>query len=165
MVAKWFHSEEKEGLRNDIINGVVSEETDPKIVYNMRNGAYHRFPYHRFKISLKNLIQAIRKWQNAAVEDEAAFDNAVEQWAHPNAPPYPASWHNSIAKLYLLQDIGSHAIDGMKPIDIQRMRPEYMAYPLKVFRDHLYKERSKPASRAYWEHQRERRLLAKRRRR
>jgi hypothetical protein len=164
-MVKWVHSEEKERLRKDIIDGVVSEVTNPRIVYDMQDSTYHQFDYNCFKVNMKNLIAAIRKWQNAAVEDGLAFETVVEQWARPNnVPDYPP-WHNSSASLLLLQDIDSGAIEGLKPSEIRQTRPEYLAYPLNVFRDHLYKEKSKPMIKAYWEHQRERTLQRKRRRR
>ena len=79
MVPKWINSKEKENLRNDIINGVVSDTMHAREVYEMRNGSYHKFPYHRFKENLKNLRQTIRNATDAAREDEIAFDNVIRE--------------------------------------------------------------------------------------
>jgi hypothetical protein len=135
---------------------VVSDAMDAKEVYEMHNGAYHKYPYDRFKINLKNLRQAINDLQKAASEDEIALENMIQEWPIEDDSPttYPP-WHNSHARMLLLRDIEQGEIDGHQPSIVWHSRLEYMEYPLKVFRDHLNKEKTKPTIKAYWEHQRE----------
>jgi hypothetical protein len=157
MVTKWIHSKEKENLKDDIINGVVSETMHAREVYEMRNGSYHKFPYHRFQDNLKNLRKAIQMARDSAREDEIAFGNVMREWPRQEEAgatrTYPP-WHNSRAKALLLEDIEAGIIDGYCPSIVRQTRPEYMEYPPQVFRDHLNKEKKKPEIKAYWEHQR-----------
>jgi hypothetical protein len=161
----WKTSEEKEQLRKDIINGVVKGDMKAEIVYQMHQGAYHKFKFERFKDNLQNLRNAIIKSKTAAEEDEFALLNTLQHWpAQVDLPPYPA-WHGSVAKAYLLEDIESGVVEGVKTANVWQMRPEYKMYPLNVFRDHLNKEKKKPAEKGYWEHQRELKELKKRNKR
>jgi hypothetical protein len=144
MKTKWIHSSEKKQLKKDIIDGVVTDDMTAAFVYNMRDGSYHKFPYNRFKVNLKNLQLAIKKLQNSSADDAIALENASQQWPIQNDPPNYPPWHNSRAKLLLLTDINSGTIEGLPPTEVRLMRPEYLEYPLKVFRDHLNKEKKSP---------------------
>jgi hypothetical protein len=152
-MVKWRYSDEKEQLKKDILSGIVDNRTNPAAVYQMHDGAYHKFPYDRFKPNLKNLIQAIDKLKNASAEGDVAFASSIQEWPQEQLLPdaYPP-WHNSRAKELLLVDLASGVIDGFQPLQAWQSRPEYMTYPLKTFRDHLYKEKNKPIIKAYWEH-------------
>jgi hypothetical protein len=156
-MVKWRNSKEKENLRDDIINGVVTAEMRPSAVYNMRNGTYHKFPYVNFQTNLRNLRIAIAKLKVAKMEDEIALDDTARRWQErPAHGPgnYPI-WHESVAKALLIGDIASGAIEGLQPAQVRQRRPEYQIYPLKVFRDFLHKEKTKPVIKAYWEHHRQ----------
>ena len=161
----WLKSEEKEMLRSDIIMGVVLDDMTPEIVYYMHDGAYKIFEFHKFKTNLRNLRIAIKKKQAEAQEDEVALVNTLE---HRNRImggvenlPYPR-WSDSSALKLLLQDLASGVLENMKPAAVWMSRPEYRVYPLSVFRDHIYKEKTKPFVKAYWAHQRELKKAKKR---
>ena len=154
-MTKWKNSGEKQQLKMDILSGIVSPEMRPSVVYNMHNGIYHKFEYTNFQCNLRNLRSAINRSRIAAHEDEIAMRTTFQRWGRePGNEPYPA-WHESEAKELLLDDIASGATEGLKPAEVHQLRPEYQDYPLKVFRDHLIKEKKKPTIRAYWEHQNE----------
>jgi hypothetical protein len=156
---KWRNSKEKEHLKEDIISGIVTLDMHPAIVYAMRDGEYHKFPFDRFKVNYRNLHQAIIKLKEAAQEDTRALEYSMQHWQDDehglnNNNMYPI-WHNSVAKTLLIEDLKSNDIAAMAPAAIRQLRPKYMAYPPKVFRDHLNKEKKKPTIKAYWEHRRE----------
>lgn len=157
---KWRNSKEKENLKEDIISGIVTIDMHPAIVYAMRDGEYHKFPYERFKINYKNLHQALTKLKGAAQEDTQALEYSMQHWQNDdhatnnNNNTYP-TWHNSVAKTLLVEDLKSNDIAAMAPAAVRQLRPEYMAFPPKVFRDNLNKEKKKTTIKAYWEHQRE----------
>jgi hypothetical protein len=157
----WISSEEKKTLRKDILSGVVSEETNIRDVYHMHDGAYLKYPYARFKVNCKNLIAAVRRSQSAAIEDEHALRNVLVDWPQPPFAQAAPAWHESVANALLLEDISSGVIEGLDPKTVWQRRPEYMQYTLQTFRDHLYKEKTKPTIKAYWEHQKELRKAKK----
>lgn len=151
----WMKSDEKEQLRNDIINGVVTDNMQAALVYQMHHGAYHKFKFERFKVNLRNLRLAITKSEDAAKEDQFALANYLEQLpAQVDLPPYPP-WYGSVNRACLLADIEASTIEGVKSENVWQMRPEYSIYPLDVFRDHLNKEKKNPTTKGYWEHERD----------
>jgi hypothetical protein len=155
----WAKSKEKKKLREDILSGVVTDEMNIRLIYQMHDGIYLKYPYDRFRVNCKNLIDSINKNRTAAAEDAIALGNVLAQWPAPT-PQHP-TWHNSVAKALLLQDIATGEIVGLESKIVWSLRPEYLEYPLKTFRDHLNKEKKNPTIKAYWEHQRERKRLKK----
>jgi hypothetical protein len=141
-------------LREDILNGTVTAEMSTRTVYNMHDGAYHKFEYVNFRTNLRNLRLAIARAKEAAREDEVALGNVMQEWRRGDVPAYP-QWHNSVAKEILLRDLDNGILDGISSRNVYHMHPEYSAYPYKVFRDHLNKEKKLPVIKAYWEHQKE----------
>ena len=127
----------------------------PEAVYNMHNRAYHCFVFQVFKVNLKNLREAIKKKLEEVKDDETTLFNSLQQkTVIAVMQPYP-EWNQSTAQTLLVQDIESGAADISEPALLRQTRPEYMVYPLRVFRDHIYKEKTKKLSRAYWDHQRQ----------
>lgn len=155
---KWRKSKAKEQLRSDIIKGIVPDEMTAEIVYDMHDGAYHPYDFKNFKVNLKNLRDVIKKRLSKAQVDEVALRNTIEQRTlitegRVEDLRYPR-WNKSSAQALLTQDVASGIVNTMKPAELWMTRPEYRIYPLSVFRDHIYKEKIKPLSRAYWDHQR-----------
>jgi hypothetical protein len=150
----WKTSKEKELLKKDIEDGVVSTQDQARSVYDMHNGVYHRFPYENFRNNLRNLLKTSEKSQTAANRDAAALvvaqaviearDNARDEDEYP-------SWYFSDGRRLLLQDLQSGILEGKRPIAIHQSRPEYLVFPLKIFRDNYYKEKQRPVTKAYWD--------------
>ena len=42
----------------------------------------------------------------------------------------------------------------MKPQQLWKLREEYQAFPLHIFRKHIYQERTKQLAAPYWQHKR-----------
>ena len=77
-MTEWLHSDEKKALRKDIVDGVVTAYMRPSMVYDMREGIYHRFDYTNFPTNLRNLKISIAKLRDASAEDTEAFVNTVQ---------------------------------------------------------------------------------------
>ena len=69
-------------------------------------------------------------------------DRAIVNREIANAPGNKP-WHLSNAKELLVADMSEGKHLTMAPKDLQATREEYMAFSLKVFRDHIYKEVNK----------------------
>lgn len=148
----WKKSKAKEMLKKDIMDGVVTDELDPKHVYDMRD-EYKNYEYKNFKVNLQNLSSSIRNQKQAAVNSAAAYDGflhhaqlqkqiTVAPCVVPKNRTYP-KWIESEAPLLIVTDIRNGKDKEMKPKDLWLTREEYQLFPLKVFRDHLYKEQDR----------------------
>jgi hypothetical protein len=126
----------------------------------MYDGMYHRFPFDNFKVNFKNLVASVKKQEDNAVQDRAVLENTLNQRPFQEPPEFPP-WFSSEARRLLLIDLESGTIANMIPSDIQQMRPEYMLYSKKKFRDNYYKEKHKPVAKAYWEFQKSQREMKK----
>ena len=74
IMVKWIVSNEEEMLRKHISNGLSSESMAPIIVYDMHDGAYHKLPFSRCKVNLKNLIESMKQNLNNALMYEERIE-------------------------------------------------------------------------------------------
>lgn len=145
----WRYSQAKALLIDDIQKKIVHQEMTADVVYLMRP-EYQEYPIDKFKKYLAYLRTVAQKKRVAAFEDKVAlakFKLSVE-----NATParkYPP-WGSSEAKILLLDDIEAEAHLKMKPSKLHPTRPEYLVYPLDVFRNHIYDEIRRTKGRSYW---------------
>ena len=150
---KWSKSEAKKLLRDDIVVGVVTDDMQASDVYKMRD-EFQLYKFDNFKTNLGNLRVSIKKniermqfdcicyGKDRALLIELRKDNP------PNLPPYPI-WHKHEAKKLLKQDISDGKHIDIKPQELWESRSEYMEFPLKVFRKHIYQELDERASKEY----------------
>jgi hypothetical protein len=110
----WKSSESKKKLQEDIVEGVVTLQSDPRMVYNMRNGIYHPFPFENFR----NIAIAVNKSKNEASRDKAALYNTLRQKPATAPPRYPP-WHSSDARRLLLIDLANGTIAGMALLKLE----------------------------------------------
>jgi hypothetical protein len=154
MPTKWRYSDAKKVLRKDIVDGVVTRDTNVHVVYNMHNGVFLEYEFEKFRTNLRNLIAVVEKDRDAAVVNVIALGNTLAHRPPPdlaNQRTYPP-WHSSPARAFLL---AAGILVGMKPSQIQQSRQEYQQLPSKVFCDNYYKEVYKPVNKAYWQFQKE----------
>lgn len=155
----WRNSVQKATLKNDIVEGRVTDEMDALVVYNMHNGTYHEFAFAKFRSNLRNLRLAIEKLRRRSRQDEIVRVNTMAKKPIIQHATPQLMWYSSEARRLLQIDMTSGATEGKKPAEIHGSRPEYMEFPLKKLRDNMYKERHQPAARAYWLHQKEQRKM------
>jgi hypothetical protein len=62
---------------------------------------------------------------------------------------YPR-WDGSDAERLLKEDADEGLTNSIKPSDLHETRPEYQAFPLKTFRDHIHQENRSRTGKAYW---------------
>ena len=145
---KWAKSKAKQLLRQDIIDGKVTDDMNPEDVYNSRD-EYKRFELQNFKTNFKNLKESVYTAYEAMGEDCEIYghDIALLKIIRANDPPRKVPWHKSEAKLLLEKDIddGKHVAimdNGKKitPKELYQTRLQYREFSLAVFRDHIYQE-------------------------
>jgi hypothetical protein len=139
---KWIRSKAKEMLRTEIIEGTVTNKSNPSTVHKS-NKEYNKWPLANFKTNLKNLLEAVAlDYQRMADDCEAyGHDIALLQDLRKDDPSdEPIPWHKSEAKAFLSQDIDAGKHESMIPSALWESRIAYMEFPLKTFRDHIYQE-------------------------
>ena len=147
---KWKNSEAKRLLRDDIVSGVVPPAMKAKAVYETRP-EYKKWAYKNFPKNLKSLREVIATSYARMQTDCEAYghDRGILKTlpgAVSNQPNIP--WHQSPAKLLLKEDVDKGKHIEMDPMDLHSTRAEYLTFPLKVFRNHIYQEVNRNAKRA-----------------
>jgi hypothetical protein len=146
----WAQSESKQILEQDILEGNVTERSDPELFY-MMHVDYSNYEKRKFKQHLKHSLQTLTKHSQNALFANNAVANA--QMNHPRGAVtergYPF-WDTSPACILLHQDICNGLTDQMKPSELWNTRNEYKEFPLDVFRQHIYQEKNRIKASSYW---------------
>lgn len=95
----------------------------------------------KFATRLSRLRGQMRMKYELAEDDAIAL--AHDRYIYPvpttTAHGYPR-WRGSEARTLLRRDLIAGKHKRMRPMVLHDTRPEYREFPLKVFRDHIYKE-------------------------
>ena len=87
--------------------------------------------------------------QKLANADEAALAHDLALGIRKNNKPYPR-WQGSEAEGLLKLDIDNGLNQIMRPKALRASRPQYLQFPLDVFRNHIYQETRARMERPYW---------------
>lgn len=152
----------KEALLEDIDNGVLVRSMKPSIVYKMRK-IYGDVKYENFRTNLNNLWKRREQKQEQSRSDRKGLQG--DRLRHPidNNPPhltYPR-WHGSTAQSKLKTDLAANAQHGLRPLEFQQTRAEYMLFPPKVFRGHVEHILRKEREQSYWLKEKEKKRAKK----
>jgi hypothetical protein len=144
----WRTSTAKRLLKDDIIEGRIMPNMDANQVHQMRP-EFQKFPLKRFKPNLENLRRVIARDYSRMCRDCEYYGHDIGLLLdlRQNEPPRQIQWHKSDAKALLEKDIKNSVhlkvmADGKKiaPKQLYETRVEYRAFPLAVFRNHIYQE-------------------------
>lgn len=147
--AKWINSQAKILLQDDIIRGVVHAQMAPRDVYQMRK-EYLEFKYENFRTNLKSLRDAVATSILQMQMDSLFFghDKSIMMNERQNAPRR-LLWIESLAPSLLKKDIDEGLHEHLTPAELYASRTEYQAFPLQIFRNHIYQEVDTRAKRAH----------------
>ena len=145
----WRHSNAKELLKTDILQGKVANLT-PEEVYHSRP-EFKQYKKENFKNNLRSLQRLLAKEIGRALWDDVALtlDKNHRRGNATNSRPYPR-WNGSTAEALLREDVQNKKHEAMKPRALKETRPEYAPFPLKIFRDHIQQEVRASIERPYW---------------
>ena len=149
----WRTSDAKKDLAS-----LLDEDSDGRIhamsvddVY-MLSPLFQVYEKANFKTNLKNLKESIRKTREQAVlHEEALRHDRKLVPVKPTPRGYPR-FDTSVAKQLLEKDVKDNKHKGIKPRIFQQSRPEYLDFPLDVFRKHIYQAEYAQNGRSYWMH-------------
>jgi hypothetical protein len=146
----WAQSDAKQILEQNILEGLVTEKSNPDIVYTEHN-EYSKYDRRQFKYHLKQLLKTLTRYEKNATYANNAVANAKKN--HPRneltVRGYPF-WDTSQARLLLMNDISIGLTAQLKPRELWETRKEYKEFPLDVFRQHIYQENTRRKASAYW---------------
>lgn len=148
---KWRKSNAKKMLGQDILKGVVTETTDPLVVYNMHE-EYKTYPFRNFKPNLERLLESFTVFQRRVESDAIALTHD-KQLCQPTAAisrGNPRWHHGSRAEALLKTDVDTRNHVDVKPSDLQMTRDEYREFPKAVFSKHVHQEVVGCLEKAYW---------------
>lgn len=119
---------------------------------------FQLYELEKFKSYNKNMQTLTAKRKAMIEEEEESYRRDVlrlpEKGKTSRGIPF---WHTHAASELLEQHVTGE-MDGiikkMKPSQIWKSRTEYQAFPLKIFRKHIYQERTKQLAAPYWQHKR-----------
>ena len=145
---KWRYSKAKKLLLKDIHHGTITSETNPKVVHHSRP-EFEAYKFNNFRATLKRYLKQTKEQTDLAEHeaDALAHDEALGLRIHNK--PYPR-WQGTQAEAFLKADISQNLQVNQKPKELWVTRPEYKAYPLNVFRDHIQQELRARRERPYW---------------
>jgi hypothetical protein len=145
----WAKSEAKKMLELLILDGTVTEESDPNQVYNSQD-EFQEYEIRNFKTNLRNLLATVRRNEERAQLDSTSVASFREinprQEVTRQGYPY---WDTSVARTMLSIDIDDGLNQTMTPSQLYNMREEYQAYPLDVFRKHIHQECNRRLKKSY----------------
>jgi hypothetical protein len=145
MGVDWAKSAAKIIIQDDLRTGVLpasAQELPAKTAWDLVYShlvEFHGVEYTQYRNNLNDMRRAYRKkiedaeWAKDAIAHDLRFRKAADS---QGLPPF----HLSRAAKKLQEDMerGLHA--AIRPKQFWRTRPEYQAYSLKVFRQHIYQQ-------------------------
>ena len=102
---------------------------------------YGVYKYEHFRTNLNSLRKVIAAHRERMLNDCAFYGHdlgLVPQFRNNDNPEQ--AWHQSEAFKLLKEDITDGAHLGVRPAFLWISRPEYLEFPLEVFRNHIYQE-------------------------
>lgn len=149
-IIPWKDSAAKEQLTNDILEGKVSLDMKPKVVFAMHPALYA--PYAKnFAANYRSLQRSIQNLHARRDEDHAwvSHDRRLHPPSNVGPRGYPR-WDGHAAQRYLKQDVAAGKHEAMSPQELRKTRRAYMKFPLKVFTDHIHQEKNGRHQKSYW---------------
>ena len=146
--SKWRKSKARQMLKEDIVSGNVTDDMEPRVVYII-SVEYQMYAFDRFKSYLDNLKEAIYRDFERMERDciDYGHDLQAVMEIRKDDPPSCRPWNLSECKKFLEEDVKDGKHTALAPKVLYESRPEYRAYTLKEFRDHIYQERDRQAKR------------------
>lgn len=138
----WAKSTARRILWEDLKSGQIPMDMPPMEVFLYRPEFVDFDPnYERFRSRLRYLKDSCNASDDRAAEDDAALAHDRNLFPMPthNHRGEPR-WPDSIAEKWLAKDMDVGKHDQLKPSDLHQSQIEYQAYPLAIFRQHIYQE-------------------------
>ena len=100
---------------------------------------YQRYKYNNFRNNLRKLRNDIAEDRATAIVEATAVAKHRTKYPPQSNRSWPR-WPGHLAKHLLRMNIDEEKHKIQTPAELHTSRPEFRDFPLKVFRDHIYKE-------------------------
>ena len=153
----WKNCEAKKVLKSLIESDEVYMNMPEEELYELSPKLFHPYEKTRFISNVKNLKKVIKEEKRIVAFQEDALSKDRQSFPVRETTSWGyRPWHTSEAKELLRQDVQqkTHS-SSMKPSELHQSRDEYKAFPLKVFRKHIYQEEYAQLGRSYWMNKKE----------
>jgi len=146
----WEHSNAKKQLIQDIVDG-LTEGKKPKEIYESRPGVYKTeyCSLDKFRSRLYTLKETLPKHIDRKKVDEQGLLHDMALGMGERRKPYPIFKGSLVEELVVL-DIEDGKHERMGPKEFHQSRDAYKAWPVNVFRDHIYQILRDKRKRPYW---------------
>lgn len=136
---KWAKSKAKAILRRGILDGSF-DNIKPEDIYKA-DDEHSKWNYTNWKRNFDNLRSAIARDRGRMVRDVKAYgrDKSI-LLKHIRKADDPKPWHKTNCPKLLKKDIDDELHLKRWPEDMYYLRLEYQAFPLTIFRKHVYQE-------------------------
>ena len=160
-VEQWYTSAKKVSVGYKLLHELHMDPIKHR-VHNMTaeeiwqlHPKFKCYPIADFKKHNKNMIILTRKKRKQIKKEEKAL---MQDWiAFPRKSTTGRNvpfWDTHIASSMLKEDESDGTAKKISPKALWESREEYQEFPLAIFRKHIYQERSKQLSAAFWQHTR-----------
>lgn len=136
---KWAKSKAKAILRQGILDGSLLG-IEPETVYKM-DAEHSKWKFTNWKNNFENLQNAIARDRDRMVRDVRAYGRDKKiVLTHLRTTDDVQPWHKTECPKLLKKDIDNELHLNQRPEEIYHSRSEYQAFPLTIFRKHVYQE-------------------------
>lgn len=137
----WAKSEAKRVLKEDILEGRVTNGMEAKAVHESRP-LFMMWGFTRFSANLKNLRASLARDCSRMLKDCECCGNDASALVQlrKKYPLKEVPFHLSAAKALLADDVTNSRHEGLKPAEFHGVRPEYLAFEPGQFRKFLHQE-------------------------
>jgi len=144
----WANSKAKSILRTGILSGEITAEMKPKEVFDLNPAEHGKWNYQNWSNNLRALRQAIERDRERMQRDCISYGHDLAIIKSMRDKNKPTPWHRSEASPLLKQDVKDGKHKQQKPEELHKSRPEYQAFGLSEFRNHIYQEKDAEPKRA-----------------
>lgn len=116
---------------------------------------FQQYELEPFKTYNKNMKKLTNKRKGLLLKEEESYQGDMLKLPRntktSRGVPF---WNNHGASELLKEDVRSGNAQKMKPRKLWESREEYQCFPLRIFRKHIYQERTKQLAAPYWQDKR-----------
>lgn len=153
----WMKSRAKELLEKliaDESSYIHADGMDVDQIY-ISDPLFKQYKIENFRTNYRNLVAKIDLERYAVEFDQQAYNKEIEKFVRNDRTKRGYKfWDGDEAQRLMKEDAKHKRTEGLKPQDLWESREAYKAFPLDVFRGHIYQEERRQKEKAYWQKRR-----------
>ena len=119
---------------------------------------FQLYELNKFKTYNKNMKELTLRRRSLVSDEEANYKRDMLKYpkrdkTSKGIPFWPHSQASELLIKHVIDEMEGN-VQKVKPAQLWKSRTEYQAFPLLIFRKHIYQERTKKLAAPYWQHKR-----------